>query len=185
MYPKAEPYTAPPPQGPAMDPRAAYYPQPPPPPVSTGFPMSSTDQPYPSQKQLGWSTGLFDCFDDCGNCCITWCCPCVTFGQIAEIVDRGSTSCGASGALYALVAVFTGCQCLYSCAYRSKLRQQYSLEESPCNDCLVHWCCGSCALCQEYRELKGRGFDMSIGWHANMERRAAVAPPAVQGGMTR
>ncbi|KAJ6312514.1 hypothetical protein OIU77_014107 [Salix suchowensis] len=36
-------------------------------------------------------------------------------------------------------------------------------------------------LCQEYRELKNRGFDLSIGWHGNMERQkrlaAATAPP--------
>ncbi|GKV19461.1 hypothetical protein SLEP1_g29722 [Rubroshorea leprosula] len=30
------------------------------------------------------------------------------------------------------------------------------------NDCLVHFCCLPCALCQEYRELRNRGFDVSI-----------------------
>jgi len=30
-------------------------------------------------------------------------------------------------------------------------------------DCLVHFCCETCALCQEYRELKNRGYDLSIG----------------------
>jgi hypothetical protein len=30
-------------------------------------------------------------------------------------------------------------------------------------DCLVHFCCETCALSQEYRELKNRGFDMGIG----------------------
>jgi hypothetical protein len=28
---------------------------------------------------------------------------------------------------------------------------------------LVHFCCETCALCQEYRELKNCGFDMGIG----------------------
>ena len=123
--------------------------------------------------------------------CITCLCPCITFGQIAEIIDRGSTckslsspsnkqiqfprndsiwcyvlaACGASGALYTLILCLTGCQCIYSCFYRSKMRGQYSLHESPCNDCLVHCCCETCALCQEYRELKTRGFDMNIGMH--------------------
>ena len=72
-------------------------------------------------------------------------------------------ACATSGALYALIACFTACGCLYSCLYRSKMRRQYTLEESPCGDCLVHCCCETCALCQEYRELKTRGFDMSIG----------------------
>uniref|UniRef100_A0A0E0CMG4 Uncharacterized protein n=1 Tax=Oryza meridionalis TaxID=40149 RepID=A0A0E0CMG4_9ORYZ len=85
-----------------------------------------------------WSTDLFDCFDDSSNCFMTWLCPCITFGQIAEIVDRGSSSCGTSGSLYALVFLGTGCSCIYSCFYRSKLRSQYGLQETPCPDCLVH-----------------------------------------------
>lgn len=72
-------------------------------------------------------------------------------------------ACAASGALYALITYLTGCSCIYSCFYRSKMRQQYMLPESPCADCLVHFCCEPCALCQEYRELKTRGFDMSLG----------------------
>lgn len=42
------------------------------------------------------------------------------------------------------------------------MRKQYMLPESPCGDCLLHFCCEFCALCQEYRELKHFGFDMSI-----------------------
>lgn len=72
-------------------------------------------------------------------------------------------ACGASGALYALVAFVTGCTCIYSCFYRSRMRRQYMLPEDPCTDCLVHFFCEGCALCQEYRELKTRGFDMSLG----------------------
>ncbi|KAH7839150.1 hypothetical protein Vadar_000473 [Vaccinium darrowii] len=153
-------------------------------------------QPY-AQPQYGgpsggnasgvWSSGLCDCCDDVPNCCITFWCPCITFGRIAEIVDKGSTSCGASGALYALIMYLTGHACVYSCFYRSKLRQQYTLPESPCNDCCVHCCCETCALCQEYRELKSRGFDMSIGWEGNVEkqRREMAMAPMPQGGMTR
>ncbi|KAJ6772035.1 DUF614 FAMILY PROTEIN-RELATED [Salix koriyanagi] len=128
-----------------------------------------------------WSTSLCDCFSDLNSCCLTCWCPCIAFGRIAEIVDRGSTSCGMSGTLYTLILCLTGCSCFYSCFYRSKLRGQFFLEESPCTDCCVHCFCEECALCQEYRELKNRGFDLSIGWHGNMERQkrlaAATAPP--------
>ncbi|XVF17703.1 hypothetical protein REPUB_Repub10bG0146600 [Reevesia pubescens] len=126
----------------------------------------------------GWSSGLCHCCDDPANCLITCFCPCVTFGQIAEIVNKGSISCAASGAVYGLLAL-TGLSCLYSCVYRSRLRGQYDLEEAPCADCLVHFCCETCSLCQEYRELKNRGFDMGIGWQANMDRQGRgikVAP---------
>ncbi|KAL3008586.1 hypothetical protein AAZX31_07G039800, partial [Glycine max] len=99
-------------------------------------------------------------------------CPCVTFGRVAEIVDKGSTSCGASGALYTLICCVVGCGWLYSCFYRSKMRQQYGLKGNGCTDCLLHCCCESCTLSQEYRELKQRGFDMIIGWHGNVEQRS-------------
>ncbi|XP_022746284.1 cell number regulator 1-like [Durio zibethinus] len=42
--------------------------------------------PVPGQ----WTSGLCHCFDDPVNCVITCFCPCITFGQIAEIVNRGS-----------------------------------------------------------------------------------------------
>ncbi|KAL6893749.1 hypothetical protein ACP4OV_007847 [Aristida adscensionis] len=126
-----------------------------------------------------WSSGLFDCFADPGLCCLTWWCPCITFGRVAEIVDSGSSSCGTSGALYALLMAVTGCQWIYSCTYRSKMRAQFGFPESACADCCVHLWCEPCALCQQYRELQARGFDPDIGWHLNLERRQGRAPSAV------
>jgi len=101
--------------------------------------------------------------------CVTCLFPCITFGQVAEIVDRGSTTCGASAALYTLIAAVTGYgfQSVFSCFYRAKLRAQLGLREDPCPDCLVHFFCELCALCQEYRELSNRGFDMNIGMHCS------------------
>ncbi|XP_073138894.1 protein PLANT CADMIUM RESISTANCE 11-like [Henckelia pumila] len=134
-----------------------------------------------------WSTGLCDCCEDISTCCLTCWCPCITFGRIAEVVDRGSTSCGVSGALYSLILCVCGCSCLYSCFYRAKLRGQYFLEESPCADCCVHMCCEMCALCQEYRQLQNQGLDLSIGWHANVERqkRKDTMPPPIQNTIKR
>ncbi|XVF15568.1 hypothetical protein REPUB_Repub09cG0165500 [Reevesia pubescens] len=122
-----------------------------------GFPTTAMNIP-PSHNSAfngtatSWSTGLCHCCDDPANCLFTCFCPCVTFGQIAEIVNKGSISCAASGAVYGLVAL---------------------------TDCLVHFCCETCSLCQEYRELNNRGFDMGIGWQANMDRQGRgikVAP---------
>ena len=70
--------------------------------------------------------------------------------------------CALSGTVYSLLCLF-GLPCLYSCVFRSRLRAEYVLGELPCADCLVHCFCEGCALCQEYRELKNRGFDMGIG----------------------
>ncbi|KAL4586733.1 hypothetical protein LXL04_011377 [Taraxacum kok-saghyz] len=135
---------------------------------------SSTATGVPAQPMNGtgqWSTGLCDCGSDYSSCCMTCWCPCISFGQIAEIVDKGNTSCGVHGALYSILCLFTGCECIYSFIYRSKLRHQYMLPESPCNDCLVHCCCECCALCQEYRELQHRGLDPSLGWHGNLAKQ--------------
>ncbi|CAI9785464.1 unnamed protein product [Fraxinus pennsylvanica] len=167
--------------------------------AATGIPVSSSGQYYsdipqphvhvhvPPKPKVPWSTGLFDCFSDVRNCCITCWCPCITFGRIAEIVDKGSSSCGQSGALYTILACVTCCPCFYSCFYRSKMRKQHVLHESPCGDCCVHCFCESCALCQEYRELKIRGFDMTIGWHGNVEKHNTDTglAPVVEEGMSR
>ncbi|XP_021680953.2 protein PLANT CADMIUM RESISTANCE 2-like [Hevea brasiliensis] len=162
-------------------PPESYTPQPYAPYVPTTMPMR------PPRAAGKWSTGLCHCCDDPANCVITCFCPCITFGQIAEIVNKGSSSCAGSGAKYGLLLGLTGFACLYSCFYRSKLRGQYDLEEAPCVDCLVHFCCETCALCQEYRELKERGFDMGIGWEANMERqkRGVMMAPVITPSMTR
>ncbi|XP_040871676.1 cell number regulator 10 isoform X1 [Glycine max] len=131
--------------------------------------------PPPHPKPIvEWSTGLCDCFSDWGNSCMTFWCPCVTFGRVAEIVDRGSPSCVTSGAIYSVIsAIFFvigvrwwcgwGWGWVYSCFYRSYMRQQYDLRGNACTDCLIHFFCEPCALCQEYRELQFRGFHMTIG----------------------
>jgi Cys-rich protein (TIGR01571 family) len=100
---------------------------------------------------------------------------------MAEIVDRGATSCGTAGALYTLLAYFTGCQWIYSCTYRAKMRAQFGLPDTPCCDCCVHFCCEPCALCQQYKELKARGYDPVLGWDQQGAAAAAMHPPAAQG----
>ncbi|CAL1353317.1 unnamed protein product [Linum trigynum] len=156
----------------------------------TGSHLYSTSSDVEPKELVDWSSGLCDCFSDCRNCFITFWCPCVTFGQVAEIVDMGSSACGVNGALYTLIACVTGFPCCFSCFYRSKMRQQYGLKGTHCGDCLVHCFCEYCSLCQEYRELKNHGFDLSIGWHGNVERKnqnveMGRLPPVVERGMTR
>ncbi|KAK3033657.1 hypothetical protein RJ639_034536 [Escallonia herrerae] len=134
-----------------------------------------------------WSTGLYDCWDDRSTCLVTCCCPCITMGQIVEIVDKGTTSRRRASRIYcSLNAIGWGWR--YAFTYRSKLRQLFSLPEAPCADFLVHSCCCVCAISQEYRELKNRGVNPSIGWEANVEkwkREGIQVPPIPASTMTR
>ncbi|KAL5761448.1 hypothetical protein ACOSP7_017712 [Xanthoceras sorbifolium] len=140
--------------------------------------------PPPPEGQ--WSTGLYDCCDDPSNCLMTLFCPCITFGQIAEIVDRGNLSCKIQGLVYHAMSRI-GCGWLYAGVYRSKLRQHWSLPEAPCSDMLLHCFCCVCSLTQEYRELKNRGANPSLGWKANVEKwnREGLKPPIVAPAMAR
>ncbi|EOA29686.1 hypothetical protein CARUB_v10016079mg [Capsella rubella] len=125
-----------------------------------------------------WTSGLCQCAEDGETVCLTCFCPCVTFGRIADIADEGRSGCPRCGILYGLLCFFVGLPCLFSCTYRTKIRNRFGLPESPASDCLTHCCCECCALCQEYRELKNRGVDPSIGWNGNVQRR--MAPPMNQ-----
>lgn len=115
-------------------------------------------------------------------------CPCVTVGRIANIVDQGSSSCCATGALYMLSwSTVFGSACI-SCKYRARMRRQYNLKGGDCGDYLKHFCCELCALTQAYRELTKRGFDVPLGWDGNVARHnagVAMGAPVVEGGMRR
>ncbi|CAK7349756.1 unnamed protein product [Dovyalis caffra] len=125
-----------------------------------------------NQQQGTWTTGIFDCMEDPTNALQTALFPCVTYGQIAEIVDNGQTTCATNGMIYGMVGFCIGMPCLVSCGNRSKLRAKYGLMEDPAPDSLTHCLFECCALCQEYRELNNRGLDPSIGWQGNVARQS-------------
>ncbi|KAL7260556.1 hypothetical protein ACSBR1_006255 [Camellia fascicularis] len=153
---------------------------------NTNNPKSSDS--YPPHGQ--WTTGFNDYCDDPSIyrfgfmvCCL----PCIPMGQVAEIVDKGSTSCFAAGLIFCILNPKC-CGKLYAYSYRSKLRALFSLPEAPHSDFLAHCCCCLCAHTQEYRELKNRGIDPSLGWKGNVEkwkREGVAMPPIVAPSMTR
>ncbi|KAI3971044.1 hypothetical protein MKX01_024691 [Papaver californicum] len=136
-----------------------YPNKPAPVPTPNNYPPNSAIRPGTN----AWTTGLFDCMEDPNNALVTFAAPCVAFGQIAEIVDEGQSTCSTSGIIYSAILFFTAAPCLISCGYRSKLRSKYDLIEVPAADWMTHVFFEWCALCQEYRELKNRGYDPAIG----------------------
>ncbi|KAJ4710030.1 PLANT CADMIUM RESISTANCE 2 [Melia azedarach] len=101
------------------------------------------------------------------------------------MLDKGSSSCFAIGCIYYLMH-WTRCGALYTCTYRARMRKEYNLAGDNCTDCFTSCFCEYCVICQQYRELKNRGFDLSAGWEENMRRKQGVAmAPTVEGGMKR
>nr|GMD17011.1 protein PLANT CADMIUM RESISTANCE 7-like [Ipomoea batatas] len=141
--------------------------------------------------EIAWSTNLFGCLADFNTCLKTCFCPCITSGQIAEIVSEGKTSCLEATIIHGLLLYLFIAPSIYTCLNRSKLRKRFKLKGNNFTDCLTHTFCCFCALCQEYRELYNQGYDPAIGWLKNIERdRNTVAvfritPPMAEKGMVR
>ncbi|KAF7134866.1 hypothetical protein RHSIM_Rhsim08G0224500 [Rhododendron simsii] len=96
---------------------------------------------------------------------VTACLPCITFGQIAEIVDAGEMTCPLGAFIYMLMMPPLCSQWIMGSKYRAKLRKKYGLVEAPYEDVVSHIFCPCCSLCQEFRELKNRGLDPALGWN--------------------
>eukprot|EP00271_Cylindrocystis_brebissonii_P014255 TRINITY_DN35554_c0_g1_i1.p2 TRINITY_DN35554_c0_g1~~TRINITY_DN35554_c0_g1_i1.p2 ORF type:complete len:173 (-),score=22.11 TRINITY_DN35554_c0_g1_i1:905-1423(-) len=140
-----------------------------------------------------WTTGLCGCCEDCSSCCCGIWCPCILVGQNVELLSDGrtgfSTGCIVS---YFLLNFFPILTCIYTCGYRRRLREKFNLPPGcgggttpgRCHECCIHCCCLQCALCQETRELKNRGWDPSITYNANVlifqQRFQNTAPPSFQ-----
>ncbi|KAK9179946.1 hypothetical protein WN943_029152 [Citrus x changshan-huyou] len=129
------------------------------------FPVASRNRSmkFGIGQPAQWKAHFCGCGNDCATRCITCWLPCVTFGQIAEILDDGQSSCCTQGFVYVILSLFA-CNCLLSCVYRGKLRKKYGLQGNSFCDCCVHCFCETCALCQEHAELRSRGLDPSRGW---------------------
>uniref|UniRef100_A0A7N1A7F7 Protein PLANT CADMIUM RESISTANCE 8 n=1 Tax=Kalanchoe fedtschenkoi TaxID=63787 RepID=A0A7N1A7F7_KALFE len=112
-----------------------------------------------------WSTGLFDCHEDEPIALMTSFLPCVTFGQIAEILDQGQMTCFLGSFIYALMMPALCSQWVMGSKYRKVLRQKYNLVEAPYEDVVSHIFCPCCSLCQEFRELERRGLNPALGWN--------------------
>ncbi|KAG2250710.1 hypothetical protein Bca4012_063849 [Brassica carinata] len=143
----------------------------------TGVPMSQFAPPSYHQANVNisvgtpWRSGLFDCQEDQTNAVMTAILPCVTFGQIAEVLDEGEMTCPLGSFIYLLMMPALCSQWVMGSKYREKMRRRFNLVEAPYSDCATHVLCSCCSLCQEYRELKARNLDPSLGWNGILAQR--------------
>lgn len=100
-----------------------------------------------------WSSGVFDCDQDCGSFILGWCCPCIQYGTNMDILNK-SGSFGPACSYCLLMCV--GCQCFLGSSGRGHIRTRYGIAGDNAEDCMLHCCCVPCALSQEYREVMKR-----------------------------
>ena len=106
------------------------------------FPQQPRQLPPPPVGR--WSTGLCGAYGEYWNCLVTHFCPWYTFGQIAEIVDEGTTSCCNAALLYLAVQFCLGC-CftpMVTTVYRARIRHKFNIPPGRCcgDLCLHFWC---------------------------------------------
>ncbi|KAF8407833.1 hypothetical protein HHK36_006969 [Tetracentron sinense] len=140
-----------------------YPPMPRPPYKPPVQPISATGIPIPG----GWTTGLFDCMDDPTNALTTAFFPCLTFGQVAEIVEDGHTS--KCLGIYIYIYIYRADSISRAPLRRNRVPNRVAMPV------VVH-----------IPELKNRGFDPSIGWLGNVslmnrqqQQQAATMPPTM------
>lgn len=96
-----------------------------------------------SRFMSDFSTGLCDCFSDCGICMFTICCPCSQMSR--NWADSRDQLCSACHCIALPNPMWT----------RDNIRIRLGQTQGHlCADyCLYYWCC-PCAICQDARELK-------------------------------
>lgn len=116
---------------------------------------------------------------DCNLCCASTCCQCCVVGANAKMLatnvpvgpcDGSGNECVIHGALVAVSAAVqivmatlfggTAAGCYFAPCYafnfRTRTREKFHIPGQPCEDCLVHYFCSPCVLCQEHLELHQR-----------------------------
>ncbi|KAJ3498483.1 hypothetical protein NLG97_g1089 [Lecanicillium saksenae] len=114
-----------------------------------------------------WFAGFFDCFQPIDTCLITWCLPCITFGQVQHRMHRSgnlegyepvNTSC-----LLLCGAACVGCFCVPIAMQRQSIREKYNLEGNCIEDIARSYCCGCCTIMQNDKEAQHREHLLSQG----------------------
>jgi Cys-rich protein (TIGR01571 family) len=129
----------------------------------------------PGHLQRGvWSDGICDCFDSWSICLLAWCIIPIRWAQTMERVQFMTFMnalivyglpwlifyiCYIVEAATAIVylsipaVICTIIQIVLGIQYRAKLREQYQIQGSGCEDCLLHTFCRCCAVAQEARHV--------------------------------
>jgi len=94
--------------------------------------------------------GIFNCFDNCFLCVVTYACPCYTAGKVAETL-------GESCCLHALLYLFPVVDLVCRTYVRVQVRERRNIDGSVLGDLCVNCFCAVPALVQEAQEMNAMG----------------------------
>ncbi|KAK6506701.1 hypothetical protein TWF481_005160 [Arthrobotrys musiformis] len=154
-------------------------------------PVTSPVQPQPQMEHKGvtnhagqpgsWEHGMCGCFGDCGKCCLTCWCPCITYGKIHHRLRNNDmsnySSCNGSCWGFCGLMCLCGVQWVMGMMQRGEIRQRYNLEGSGFGDCCRHFWCGCCVLIQEDRETEARKALLVPANQAGYQQSAGMTYP--------
>ena len=105
-----------------------------------------------------YQNGLFSMGE---SCCATCWCSCCVVGATEAMVETGVVKqpCDGVGpgcALFVLASFLGMNSCYSTFVTRKKLREKYGMNDGTVPDCLSHFLCPCCAICQDYNEAKQR-----------------------------
>ncbi|XP_030648859.1 cornifelin homolog B-like [Chanos chanos] len=113
-------------------------------------------QPTPVMQVIesdGWGSGVFDCFNDLGECCFAyWLFPCY-----ACMKSRDFGEC-----LCLPLLDYCGGVPPITLALRVSMRHRYGIKGSILDDCVFATFCTACIWCQMSREMKRRSSPITI-----------------------
>ena len=100
-----------------------------------------------------WKSDNFKCQENWLMCLFAWCVP---FGYACmQAFNAKVTTKETNEAIKAFI--LTWCCCCFGAGYnRQQLRDKFEIQGSYMMDCLCHWCCGCCAVTQEWMEVMER-----------------------------
>lgn len=98
-----------------------------------------------------WNESLCGCFSSLGFCLLVTFMPCFYPVYQGYIVNKATKEPWWKACCCPLC-----CCCIGGAVNRGKIRDRYLINGHFCSDCLAHYCCWPCAICQEYREVTSR-----------------------------
>jgi len=107
---------------------------------------------YTRMGSLGgpWDTQLLECLEDITLCCTVLFFPGCMLAHQKSVLTYTECSPGDAALM---------CLCLPCCIYstRNDIKAKYGILDEPCFDCAATFCCASCAIAQQHRQMRLHG----------------------------